>query len=128
MYRAAIGQGCLPTLASNRQQAASSHTSHGDHGEAEAGSEPPPADEPPLLTSGAFDIPLYGPFFSATSVRPLRLFCFARIAGAVSPHRRKRTAAGVALCLSRKIAKGIGRFYAYVTYSPVRRLHARLAL
>ena len=115
-------------MASNRQKAASSHTGHGDHGEAEACSEPPPADEPPL-TSGVSETPLYGPiFFYTTLAQPLILLCFVLTAGAAGSHNHKRAAADVALRRPQNVAKGIGRFDSYVNYSPARHLQARLAL
>ena len=119
IYRTVIGQESSLALVSSCQKTPSSNTSHGDHGEAEACPEPPHDDEPPLPTSGAFDTPLYGPFFSAALVQPLHLFCFARTAGPVGLRKRerKRAAAGVALCFPQKVAEGIGHFDSYVNYS-----------
>ncbi len=92
-------------MVSNCQKTTSSHTSHGDHGEAEACPEPPLDDEPPPLTSGAFGTPLFDPFLSATLVQSLRLFCFARTAGAIGSLKRGQAAGGVASCFPKKAAE-----------------------
>ena len=72
----------FPGLVSNRQATLSSHTSHGDHGDAEASLEPPHADDPPLA-NGLSDTPLPGwilplPLVTRPSCRLLSR----------SPHRR----------------------------------------